>query len=209
MNSLTKRTFSYLQQPAVYCISACNCGNTDVQWSEYEKHIWCSKCEIDFIPESNGIFDGPILLNVTQMLGINFTKLNLISNKVSILDSDIDYMECLNFEDVFLSQLIPVNIKNINRATIGMAHIDYQKFELKDIKYKDFVSSLDGSEKLITTEFVFNFPDKDIFILRWNILNGVIKLQEDTQSDNFKKYILKEHLQTQLMLKSNSSNRKI
>lgn len=78
----TKRTWIYVQKPSAYGISACKCGNTETQWSEYRKHIWCAKCEIDFIPSSNGVFDGPILAGVSEGLGLDFRRWDLKNKKL-------------------------------------------------------------------------------------------------------------------------------
>lgn len=72
-----KRTWVYCQPPTTYEIAPCKCGNTEVEWSEYKDHLWCSVCKIDFIPEHWGVFDGPIQVNVCAMLGITFTRYNL------------------------------------------------------------------------------------------------------------------------------------
>lgn len=59
-SNLKKRVNCYIQPPRVFDIAPCSCGNADTQWSEYEGHLWCAKCEKDFIPEHTGIFSGPI-----------------------------------------------------------------------------------------------------------------------------------------------------
>jgi hypothetical protein len=86
---LTKREWCYVQPPNTYCMSGCTvCGNTDVQWSEYAKHNWCPKCEIDFLPEHIGIFDGPIPIATSAMLGIFFDRINLKTNEVEPFELD-------------------------------------------------------------------------------------------------------------------------
>lgn len=79
---LEKRTWCYAQSPAVYEISPCECGNGDTQWSEFKGHLWCAKCEKDFIPKHNGVFDGPIPVAVCGMLGISFDRINLETNEI-------------------------------------------------------------------------------------------------------------------------------
>ena len=73
----TKRTWVYVMQPKAYQIAPCSCGNKDTQWSEFEGHLWCDKCNKDFIPEHNGVFDGLISLNTARILGISFDKRRL------------------------------------------------------------------------------------------------------------------------------------
>ena len=77
MCALEKRKWAYAQPPSIYDISGCPCGNNDTQWSEYKDHLWCDKCLKDFIPESYGIFDGPITVQVCNLLGIYFDVINL------------------------------------------------------------------------------------------------------------------------------------
>lgn len=83
-----KRTWCYVQQPAVYEIAPCACGNHDTQWSEYKGHLWCAKCEIDFIPEHGGIFDGPIGIGVCGLLGISFDRINLLTQTIEPFELD-------------------------------------------------------------------------------------------------------------------------
>lgn len=90
---LTKRKWHYLQKPASFEISACNCGNSDLEWSEFEKHVWCSKCKIDFIPKHGGVFDGPIGMGAASLLGMSFDRFNLETNKIERFN-----MEKLTYE---------------------------------------------------------------------------------------------------------------
>lgn len=76
----------------------------DTQWSEYEKHVWCEKCQKDFIPEHNGIFDGPIIIETCFLLGISFDRLNLETSKVERFNR-----EALNWEES--DELIEYEIK--------------------------------------------------------------------------------------------------
>jgi hypothetical protein len=83
---LEKRTWHFIQQPSSFDVSPCACGNANTQWSEYQKHVWCEKCEIDFIPEHAGIFDGPIPTKLAAMLGIRFDRVNMITGKIEQFD---------------------------------------------------------------------------------------------------------------------------
>lgn len=92
-----KRRWVYVQQPHDYEMSPCSCGNTDTQWSEYQKHLWCAKCEKDFIPESAGIFDGPIGWGMAELMGISFARVNLETSQLEkpiLGDDKIDYFIC-------------------------------------------------------------------------------------------------------------------
>lgn len=83
-----KRTWHYLQPPKSFGMSPCQCGNHDTQWSEYAKHNWCEKCQIDFIPECAGVFDGPIPIVTSLMLGMNFDRMNLVTGKIEPFELD-------------------------------------------------------------------------------------------------------------------------
>lgn len=93
--NLKKREWCYIQAPREFEVSPCDCGNDNCQWSEFEGHLWCDKCQKDFIPEHNGIFDGPIPVNVAYMLGVRFDRYHIESGKVQRFD-----LETGNFVDV-------------------------------------------------------------------------------------------------------------
>lgn len=75
--ALELRTWCYVQYPKVFDIAPCSCGNHETQWSEFKKHLWCDKCEKDFVPEHNGVFDGPIAVNISKMFGVTFDRIDL------------------------------------------------------------------------------------------------------------------------------------
>lgn len=79
-----KRTFVYSQPPVSYAIAGCPQCNDDIStmWSEFEDHLWCSKCEIDFFPDHFGIFDGPILMMAANFVGIRFDRICIETNVV-------------------------------------------------------------------------------------------------------------------------------
>lgn len=90
--SLAKRKWVYVQRPPTFEMPVCECGNQETQWSEFEKHLWCEKCQKDFIPKHNGILDGPIPVGVAKMLGISFDRLNLETEQIErmvIIDNEI------------------------------------------------------------------------------------------------------------------------
>lgn len=74
---LEKRRWCYAQPPDTYGIAPCACGRQGTEWSEFKGRIWCSDCGIDFVPAHNGIFDGPIGVQTSAMLGIRFDRINL------------------------------------------------------------------------------------------------------------------------------------
>lgn len=209
-----KRTWVFIQSPRDYEIAPCSCGNQETQWSEYEKHIWCAKCEIDFIPEHNGIFDGPIMINTAQMLGLHFTKVDLLTNDILVLDSDHEHVKCLNFKDCFESHLVPVNLKGVrsykqDKIITATANLNYKTFLLENISLLEPTTAYTALDHQITTELIFNFPHKDTFKINFKINEGKYELQENKQATEFKQYIMHEHLQTELGFRKTPANRKI
>lgn len=88
-NELKLRGWVYVMKPSDYGVSGCpKCGNSDCQWSEFEKHLWCASCETDFIPESGGLFDGPIGIDVCGLMGITFDAFDLKTKMVIPFDSE-------------------------------------------------------------------------------------------------------------------------
>jgi len=73
----------------------CSCGcHEDLAWSEFKEHIWCPVCEKDYIPEYQGIFDGPIPVGVATMLGISFDRYDLVNEKILRFDPEkCEYLE--------------------------------------------------------------------------------------------------------------------
>lgn len=87
-NGKSKRTWSYLQPPAAYGLPPCECGNTEVQWSEYVGHLWCEKCQKDFVPAHGGIFDGPIPARLAALMGVKFDRVILETGKIERFDAE-------------------------------------------------------------------------------------------------------------------------
>src|SRR5688572_21693877 len=85
---LEKRTWCYTQPPDTYEIAPCDCGTTATQWSEFKGHLWCAKCQKDFIPTHNGLFDGPIGVELCRMLGISFDTVDLATRVVTPFQFD-------------------------------------------------------------------------------------------------------------------------
>ncbi len=78
------RTWVYVNQPAEYGISGCpSCNNEDDQkWSEFKGKCWCPECKIDYAPDHNGVFDGPIPIGTAQLLGLDFRRIDLATRKI-------------------------------------------------------------------------------------------------------------------------------
>lgn len=77
-----RRDSCYVQPPMKFDIAACECGNVDVQWSEFKNHLWCESCHKDFIPTHWGILDGPIPYGASKLFGISFIRYNLTNGKL-------------------------------------------------------------------------------------------------------------------------------
>jgi hypothetical protein len=81
--SLEKREWSYCARPCNFEVSGCPmCGNPDPEWSEYKHYCWCRDCKIDFQPESNGIFGGPICVQACELIGVCFDEYNLVNGEI-------------------------------------------------------------------------------------------------------------------------------
>lgn len=80
--ALEKRAWVYVMRPFEYEIAPCDCGNEDPDWSEYKHHLWCSSCQKDFIPAHNGVFDGPIPIHTSHLLGICYSTIDIASGEL-------------------------------------------------------------------------------------------------------------------------------
>lgn len=78
---LKRRKWCYCQKPSVYGIHCDLCGEGNITWSEYEHLIWCFHCSKD-TPGTGGIFDGPIPLEVSKILGISFDRIEISSGRL-------------------------------------------------------------------------------------------------------------------------------
>ena len=85
MKEKRKREWAYIQKPQEYGIECDICGGTNLQWSEYAKHIWCYDCEKD-TKGTMGVFDGPILRQACEMMGMSFDRVTLATGEVQTLD---------------------------------------------------------------------------------------------------------------------------
>lgn len=95
MTELEKRKWVYVMRPAAYEVAGCDCGNADPDWSEYKGHLWCQKCEKDFVPTHNGVFDGPIPVGVASLLGMSFDRFNLATQTVEPDEHEAAFREGL------------------------------------------------------------------------------------------------------------------
>ena len=80
----------------------------NIDWSEYEHCIWCYDCKID-TSGFGGLFDGPIAMGLTKMLGIVFWRIYLESKRIMkdvISGERIVYRQCSAKEIKWLNQPI-------------------------------------------------------------------------------------------------------
>jgi len=93
------RTHIYVLKPLQYEIVCLLCGGGNIEWSEFESHIWCYDCNLDvFIPQSySGIFGGPIPFEVSKMLGLNFDRIGVNGNNfLKYKDDELPFEEETN-----------------------------------------------------------------------------------------------------------------
>lgn len=78
-----KRTHVYCQPPEAYEIGRCpKDPNHRITWSEFEDHLWCYECGVDFVPEHWGCFDGPIPMALAREIGMSFDRICIKTRKV-------------------------------------------------------------------------------------------------------------------------------
>ena len=76
-----KRLWYYVQNPSCYSIVCDKCQGTNIEWSEYDKLIWCYDCKID-TKGTAGIFDSPIPVGACELLGISFDRYYIKTKKI-------------------------------------------------------------------------------------------------------------------------------
>jgi len=70
---MRKRKWIYIQKPVNYGMSCDKCGRKNIEWSEFEHMVWCYDCKID-TRGNEGIFSGPIPLEVSKLFGTSFDR---------------------------------------------------------------------------------------------------------------------------------------
>ena len=84
-----KRTHCYVQNPKEYEIECPICGGHNIEWSEFEGHIWCYKCKKDIYIDlyHSGIFSGPIPMGTaTYIFGLCFDRFNIETKEIVKFD---------------------------------------------------------------------------------------------------------------------------
>ena len=80
------RTWHYMAKPNSFDIVCPICSSGELEWSEWEKHIWCNVCKLDLQPEYT-IFDGPIPIQLAEEIGFNFDIWDMEKKKILKFDS--------------------------------------------------------------------------------------------------------------------------
>jgi hypothetical protein len=69
MTKLKKRKLCWIHQPAEFEILCEKCEKNDqLEWSEFESHVWCRRCKIDSCNGFGGIFSGPIPVEAVKLI---------------------------------------------------------------------------------------------------------------------------------------------
>jgi hypothetical protein len=85
MSKMKKRTSHYVMKPASYQIACDKCGGYNIEWSEFDKMIWCYDCKID-TKGTPGIFDGPVPVEACAVMGISFDRWDMVKKRVLTWD---------------------------------------------------------------------------------------------------------------------------
>ena len=86
---LTRRTVCFVQKPSHFEIKCPKCNGNNLDWSEFDKHIWCYDCEKD-LKDYESPYSGPIPVHVSELLGIDLRMINLETGIITH-PSDEDY----------------------------------------------------------------------------------------------------------------------
>jgi hypothetical protein len=89
INVKIKRIWCYIQKPAQHEISCPKCKGTNLDWSEWDKHIWCYNCKKDYSNYSSAL-SGPVPVQVATMLGLSLDMFNIETNEVKHYDLNKD-----------------------------------------------------------------------------------------------------------------------
>lgn len=188
-----QREWCYIQAPHVFELPGCSCGNENIQWSEYQGHLWCDKCQLDFMPEHNGIFDNPIGIGMAKMLGITFTRINLKTDLLEALDSKNNYMVVLDLNKFKFNESFPVTLENKDNKqyqakllfnpenlTIETDNLPYGDYRLEITTY----SNLSGFKEW---GFIVHLADNEVTIKEFH-----------KNKESFKAFLLNEKLNQEL-----------
>lgn len=201
---MEKRKWFYLEPPSHFEIPPCSCGNEDTQWSEYEKHLWCDKCNKDFIPEHGGIFDGPIPMNTAKMLGITFARYNIESKQILLLDLFWEDVVCHNPKNIFFEKKIPLDLKEKKSTSQTITHKALLNFSDGNI----IIDLLSDPLQIISTELYsairIGYPKTAEFDLtfQFNQQNKSLNILNTDSYQKLKQYLLANELNFNMKINS-------
>jgi len=202
---MEKRTWCYIQPPANHEMAPCSCGNVETQWSEYKDHLWCAKCEKDFIPEHSGIFGQPIPINTARMLGISFDRFNIKTEQAEVLDEFVivvgqfNYIPCINPNFFFKNGKHDVNIKftskdeelSKNLFNVVKGTIYFNDGEIT-IEFNDELKQKNNNDFSVVIKF--EYPNTHTFNLKLSLNdnNKKFTIKDDEEWEKFNYYILNQ-----------------
>lgn len=147
--NLDKRTWVYVQRPAEYEIAGCPCGNADPEWSEYKGHLWCAKCQKDFIPEHNGIFDGPIPVNGARLMGICLDRFNLETQKIEKVFDSSREVEVISNMTWAAQRVAAIKGGNVNDIRAWVEDDSVCHSDLARTAFRHLLANLDEAKTLL------------------------------------------------------------
>lgn len=190
MEELKKRTTVYLKQPKDYEISGCVCGNEDIQWSEYEKHVWCEKCQIDFKPEYGGIFSSPIPDGLSRLFGVSFHRFNLETNQIEAFNSKRYYVEAWNILNFDFNSPKKIWLEKDEELFVALLNINnFEIMTTTQLKKQEY--------NLIICTFSHEREIKE-WKLKVEVVGEKLKIKETEEFDFLKKFILNQKLRRNL-----------
>ncbi len=114
-----KRERVYVLRPRQFDISGCpECDNPDPEWSEYSGLLWCPFCKIDFEPERDGVFGGPIPVQCAEIIGCFFDMIDIATGK--LLPDCIGHIHFSPAEDGTLTQIYEPLIHVVDNQVVGI-----------------------------------------------------------------------------------------
>lgn len=128
LSGIRMRKWCYCQKPGVYEVYCDICAGSNTTWSEYEHMIWCYDCGID-TKGDGGIFDGPIPIELAQLMGMSFDRIRLVDNKI-LKWSDWE-------DDKSIYEYDIEDVKLFNKATNMVANARGKPYEQAAYRYLD------------------------------------------------------------------------
>lgn len=85
---MEKRTWYYITPPKYFDVQCPKCKKTNIEWSEFQKYIWCYDCKEDLELRNDILFGSPIPINFSvHLLKMNFDRFNMETNEIEIFNT--------------------------------------------------------------------------------------------------------------------------